>query len=523
MAYKEVLRVDITEVIRRWQAGNSRRQIASGTGLSKDTVGKYIAAAEELGVSPEGPAPTDEQLSRLAVIGQPGPRRPAAPTEDKLAPWGDQIYQWLTGDRLQLTRIQELLAERDCRVSYASLLRFVDRRNWRRRSRVTVRMEDTAPGEVAEVDFGRLGLIYDPDSGRRRTVWALIVVLGYSRHCFLWPTFSQKLEDVIAGLESAWAFFGGIPKYLVTDNCPPAVATADALHPTFTKGFLEYSQHRGFIADAARVRHPKDKPKVERGVPYARERFFKGANFRDLAHTRSEAQRWCRAVAGLRVHGTTRRKPLVVFQDEEREALIPWNGEAYEIADWRNAKVHPDHHIQCRQALYSVPAALCPPGQRVEVRVDSKLVHIYHRGRLIKTHLRQPRGGRATDPDDYPAELSAYTTRAPDRIKSSAAGLGPAVAEFAERLFDGPLPWAKVRQGHKLLRLGERYTPRRLDAACRRALDVDLIDVRRLERILVQALEEEVTPQLPLPIPAGRFARPGSVFDHSNQYRRLTA
>ena len=138
------------------------------------------------------------------MTSQPGPRWPAAPTEDKLAPWGDQIYQWLTGDRLQLTRIEELLSERDCRVSYASLLRFVDRRNWRRRSRVTVRMEDTAPGEVAEVDFGRLGLIHDPDTGRRRTVWALIVVLGYSRHCFLWPTHGQKLEDVIAGLESAW-------------------------------------------------------------------------------------------------------------------------------------------------------------------------------------------------------------------------------------------------------------------------------------------------------------------------------
>ena len=193
----------------------------------------------------------------------------------------------------------------------------------------------------------------------------------------------------------------------------------------------------------------------------------------------------------------------MVFQDEERQALLPWDGQPYEIADWRNAKVHQDHHIQCQQALYSVPSSLCPPGQRVEVRVDSKLVRIYHRGQLIKTHVRQPRGGRATDPADYPAELSAYTTRAPDGIKASAQEMGPAVAEFAERLFDGPLPWARVRQGHKLLRLGERYTPQRLDAACRRALEVDLIDVRRLERILVQALEEETTPELPTPLPAG--------------------
>ena len=520
MAYKEVLRVEISEVLRRWRTGHSQRRIASGTGLSRDTAVRYITAAEALGVSRQGPEPSEEQLSRLAVVGQPGPREVDRPTEDVLAPWADQIHRWLTGDRLQLTRIQELLAERGCRVSYASLRRFVARRNWRRRSKVTVRMEDTPPGEVAEVDFGRLGLIHDPETGRRRAVWALIVVLDYSRHCFVWPTFGQTLEDVIAGLESAWAFFGGIPKYLVIDNCPPAVAVAEPLHPTFTRGFLEYSQHRGFIADAARARHPKDKPKVERGVPYVRERFFKGGEFRDPADVREQARRWCLEVAGLRIHGTTRRKPLVVFQDEERQALLPWDGEPYEIADWRNAKVHQDHHIQCRLALYSVPSSLCPPGRKVEVKVDSKLVRIYYQGQLIKTHLRQPRGGRATDSNDYPAELSAYTTRAPDGIRSKAAELGPAVAEFTHRLFDGPLPWAKVRQGHKLLRLGQRYTAQRLDAACRRALDVDLIDVRRVERILMQALEEETTPELPTPLPEGRFARPGSVFSHSNQYRR---
>ena len=259
---------------------------------------------------------------------------------------------------------------------------------------------------------------------------------------------------------------------------------------------------------------------MERGVPYARERIFKGGEFADLADVREQAQRWCSQVAGLRIHGTTRRQPLVVFEDEERQALLPSDGQPYEIAHWREAKVHQDHHIQCPQALYSVPSSLCPPGQELEVRVDSKLVRIYHRSQLIKTHVRQPRGGRSTDNQDYPAELSAYTTRAPGGIKASAKELGPAVDEFADRLFGGPLPWAKVRQGHKLLRLGERYTAQRLDAACRRALEVDLIDGRRLERILVQALEEETTPQAPESLTEGRFARPGSVFSHTNHYRR---
>ena len=154
--------------------------------------------------------------------------------------------------------------------------------------------------------------------------------------------------------------------------------------------------------------------------------------------------------------------------------------------------------------------------------MDSKLVRIYHRGKLIKTHVRQPVGGRATDPDDYPAVLAPYTTRTPDHIKRDAARLGPAVAEFADRLFDNKVSWSRIRQGHKLLRLGERYPAQRLDAACQRALAVDLIDVRRVERILMQALEQETLSQLPLPMPPGRFARPGSVFAYT-AYRRQSA
>ena len=232
------------------------------------------------GVSREGPAPTEEQLGRLAAISRPGPQHGAVPTEDRLAPWADQIYQWLTGGRLQLTRVQELLAQRGCPVSYASLHRFVARRNWRGRSRSTVRMEDTAPGEVAELDFGRLGLVPDPETGRRRTVWALIVVLGYSRHSFVWPTFSQKLEDVIVGLEAAWAFFGGVPKYLVIDNFPAAVAGADALHPRLTRGFLEYSQHRGFIADPAPGSPPQGQAQGGAGRPVRPGTVFQGRRLR---------------------------------------------------------------------------------------------------------------------------------------------------------------------------------------------------------------------------------------------------
>lgn len=102
--------------------------------------------------------------------------------------------------------------------------------------------------------------------------------------------------------------------------------------------------------------------------------------------------------------------------------------------------MHPDHHVACQYALYSVPSSSCPPGQKVEIKRDNKLERIYHRGKLIKVHQRQPRGGRATDVDDYPAELSAYTMKAPERVKLCTALLGPTVGQFARRLFDNQHP-----------------------------------------------------------------------------------
>ena len=527
MAFKEVFRVEVTEVIRRWQTGLGLRAVARGTGLSRSTVRKYLQAAAEAGIQQQGPPPAEEQLLALLPLNRGGPKQPAVPSEDLLAPWAARIEQWLQKERLQLTRIQELLDQQGCAVTYTSLWRYVQRHGWAKQAGTTVRLPDPPPGQVAECDFERLGYLPDPVTGRKRLVWALLVVLAYSRHSFLWPLYQQTLEEVIAGLEAAWGFFQGIPKTLVIDNFPAAVVGPDPLDPQLTRGFLEYSQHRGFIADPARPYHPKDKPKAERGVPYARERLFKGGQFRDLADLRAQARRWCREVAGQRVHGTTRRLPLVVFQEEERAHLLRYDGEPYAIPDWRPATVHPDHHVTYRYALYSVPSTRGKPGTKVEVRGDTQLVHIYHKGVVIKVHPRQPPGGRFTDPDDYPQERTLYATRAPDRAKRQAHELGPAVGAFADRLLAGTFPWSKLRQAQKLLRLGQRYTPARLDAACQRALAVDLIDVRRVERILVQALEAEAQPApgepgtiISLP---GRFARPGAAFSYARRRTRAAA
>lgn len=182
-------------------------------------------------------------LVRLGQVATQRFRR-VTPQGAQLAPHRAQIETWVREERLQLTRVQELLRAEGVRVSYSTLERFVWRAGLRQSPRSTVRMAPTAPGEVAEMDFEKLGPLVPSvtATGTRQVVWALLVVLGYSRHCFLWPPVHQTVEATIEGLEQAWRFFGGVPHRLILDNFPAAVAGTDPLEPRPTRAFQEYRQ-----------------------------------------------------------------------------------------------------------------------------------------------------------------------------------------------------------------------------------------------------------------------------------------
>jgi hypothetical protein len=138
-----------------------------------------------------------------------------------------------------------------------------------------------------QIDFGYLGLLADPVSGRRQKVHALIFTACYSRHMFVWLSFTQTLAAFVAGCDPAWVFFGGVFKVLVPDNASAIVAYADAVNPRSTAGWLDYAQHCGFATDTARVRSPMDKPRVERAVRYVRGNYFADEAFTGLADTQA--------------------------------------------------------------------------------------------------------------------------------------------------------------------------------------------------------------------------------------------
>lgn len=342
----------------------------------------------------------------------------------------------------------------------------------------------------------------------RRVCWALVFTACYSRHSYVWLTYRQRLEDVIAGCEAAWVFYGGVFKVLVPDNMKAIVDVADPVCPRINAGFAEYSESRGFGVDPCRVRTPTDKARCERTVAYVRGSMFAGEEFIDLADAQRKAEVWCREVAGQRIHGTTGRRPAEVFALEEAPLLLPPPVMAYDLPIYARPKVHQDGHCEVAKALYSVPYRL--RGETLDARVDSAVVKFFYRGQLVKVHPRQKPGRRVTDVGDLPAGKAIYATRDSQSLLRQARLEGDAVGAVAARLLDCELPWTRMRQVYRLLGLARRFGSERLDDACAKALEIDCVDVGVIARILQRAsagLPE--TPSIPQRLPL-RFGREAS-------------
>ena len=511
MAFREVSVFEVRELLRLWLQGKSLRSIGRLAGVHRQTVAAYVEAAQIAGLEQGHDVGqiTDELIAAVVAAVRPVRRQAHGASWELCA----AEREWLKNklEHLTLTKTNDLLTRRiGVQVPYATLHRFAVSELGFGRDRTTVRVADGEPGGELQVDFGRMGLVLDPATGRRRKADALIFTACYSRHQFVWLTFSQSLQSVIAGFEAAWSFFGGVFACVIPDNVKAIVDRSDPINPRINEAFMEYAQSRGFVIDPARVRHPKDKPRVERQVPYVRNSMFAGEEFSDIDHAQRHAERWCLRVAGERIHRTTQRRPREVFEAEEQPLLLPAPAEAYDLPVYRQAKVHPDLHIEVERALYSVPHALV--GQIVSVRADSQLVRISHRGQVVKVHPRCSRGGRRTDPEDMPSEKRAYAMRDVESLKRMAARHGEAVGIYAACLLDIELPWTKMRQVYRLLGLVRRFGDERTESACRKALDLEVVDVTRIARMLERALETTSSAATAIPATQPRFARDSAEF-----------
>ena len=514
---------EIREVLRLWLRGGGQRTIARLAAVDRKTVRRYVEAAVACGLAGDGGEDqlTDELIGRVCEWVRPHRADGHGQGWAVLKANHDQLKAWLVDQGLTVVKAHDLLTRQGTVVAQRTLHRYaLEVLGVGRSARsATVRVADGEPGSELQVDFGKMGLVPDPATGRRRVVWALIFTACYSRHCFVWLTFRQTTEAVIAGCEAAWAFFGGVFRVLIPDNMAAVVDHADPLDPRFNQSYVEYAQTRGFVIDPARVRTPTDKPRVERVVAFTRSSMFAGETFVDLEHAQRHAERWCRERAGLRTHGTIQCRPAELFALEERPHLLPAPTTPYDLPVYATAKVHRDHHIEVAKALYSIPGNLI--GARVQVRADRQLVRVLHRGQLVKVHPRQAPGGRSTDPADLPAEKTTYALRDIEHLKRMAAAHGPAVGAYAAAVLDHPLPWTKMRQAYALLGLVKRWGPERVEAACARALDAEAVSVALIGRMIERATEAaaaESTPPGP-PDKPGRFERDPQHFATANKGR----
>lgn len=189
MAFRELSMIDVKELLRRWQAGQSARQIAKDRVADRKTASRYIEAAIACGLERNGPL-EEKLIAEIATRVQG--RDPVPPSAEWLAFEAQRkcIESWLKGpEALRLVRVDELLKRKGVEGSYTTLRRFAHQElGWRERP-ATVRVDDPPMGEEAQVDFGSMG--YVQDDGRRRRLWVLIVMLTVSRYMFVWPTFLQ--------------------------------------------------------------------------------------------------------------------------------------------------------------------------------------------------------------------------------------------------------------------------------------------------------------------------------------------
>lgn len=292
MVYKEHGMWEVLEVLRRLHRGESQVVIAAATGRDRKTIRSYASLAAELGWKVADAEPDEALALRILERLRPGPRNiEPGETERALLGQREQIQEWLfpAGSErgLKLTKVRRLLRRQGIDVPYSSLHRFAVNHCEFGKPRVTVRMAATRPGELSEIDFGRLGYLYDPETKRRRLLWALVVTLVYSRHQYVHVTLRQRIEDVLDGLEAAWEFFGGVTARVVLDNLRSAITKADRYDPIFQRTFSEYAEHRGFVIDPAVVRHPQGKPHVnDKCHTYART--FSAARPGSIPNTCSE-------------------------------------------------------------------------------------------------------------------------------------------------------------------------------------------------------------------------------------------
>jgi transposase len=513
----------LQELVRLHRMGTGAREVARLLSMSPNTERAYreALAREELLAGAVEELPELEALKAAVLRAMPATTAPQ--NASSIEQWEPRIVELAQAGAGPRPIFDRLRLEEAAFDGTFWAVRAVWRR-WRKQRGVravdVVIPVETAAGDVAQVDFGYVGWLYDAASGRRRKAWVFVLVLAYSRRMFARIVFDQKIETWLRLHVEAFTELNGVPATIVPDNLKAAVIRAafgvDGA-ASLNRSYRELARHFHFKVDPAPICAPEKKGKVESGVKYVKRNFFVGRADADADETRASLARWVDEIANARTHGTTHRRPGEMFAAEERAALKPLPSRRFELVLWQDVLVHRDSHVAFDRRLYSVPWKLL--GQRVWLRASAKDVTIYADDVRAATHARRGHGPRSTRDEHLPEERAPYRHRSRAFWEARADRLAPEVGAYVRDVFDSDDVLSMLRTVQAAVTHLEKFPRERAVAACLRAQHFGSRSYGALKNILRHGLDLQplpnTTPTSTLTTP--RFARPIGELLHRNQ------
>ena len=491
--------------------GLSDRAIARSTRLARSTVGDYAGRAAAAGLS--WPLPeelTDTALEALLFVRG----SPAAGARRKPEPDWAGLNRELRRPGVTLMLLwQEYRAGEPEGYGYSRFCELYQ--SWESRLSPVMRQVHPA-GERLFVDYaGQTVELVDGRTGEIGAAQVFVAVLGASSYTYAEATLTQTLPDWIGAHVRALAFFGGVPRQIVPDNLKAGVLKANWHEPGLNPTYQDFATHYGTAILPARPRRPRDKAKVEVGVQVV-ERWILARLRNQRFFTLGELNGAIGALLGdlndrpMRHLGASRRQ---LFEQLDRPALAALPVEPYVYAEWRQRRVGLDYHVDIDGHYYSVPHRLLR--QQLEARITQRTVELFHKGERVACHLLGGARGRHTTVTEHmPSAHRRHAGWTPERIQGEAAGIGPSTAALVDVILRSrPHPEQGFRACMGILRLARQYGVDRLEAACRRGLEIGARSYGSISSILDSGLDRQPfarpghAPELPLDHPNIRGSR----------------
>jgi len=512
--------MDLYEIIRRWHNGQRKTEIANILDYDRKTVRKYIHYAKEKGLSrTEALPPKEKVLDLIRDIAISENKRRPATAQEILKPYLQEIIDLVNHEHIPLKpKIAfEVICEKydlENKVSYSSFKRFVrSNRIAVSPGRVTCRIE-VDPGSELQVDYGYMGVLYDPVSGQRRKVYAFIATLSYSRHQYVEFIYRQTKESFVSSHIRAFEYFGGVTVRLVLDNLKSGVLKPDLYDPVFNPAYRDMAIHYHCFLDPCRPGEPKHKGKVESQVKTVRQQFRKMLALNpniDIYQANNKVKEWCLGPYGHRDHGTTGWKPYPVFMEHEKSELKPLPAEPFEIPAWKECTVHADHYIQFDKKVYSVPTPFI--GKKLWVKRTDRLIQVFHENSIIKQHVVTS-GYRHTDWNDFPENMrKALDQGLPAYLQKEAGKVGPHFRKLIRHILE-PHAFINLRRAQGLVGLIKKHNHKLLERTAQTALEQKLTVRAKSFVELMEKLEQQhqETTQIPISLFTQEFIRPMDYF-----------